>query len=224
MDRSPFQPSLPESGRLKGRWTRYFRDMPDDKLPLLSFSDAAAFKRWLAAQPLNSQGAWLKFARKGAAEATLNKSDAIDLALAHGWIDGQLGSVDEFHFKTRFTPRKPKSAWSKMNCERVKKLIESGQMTEQGLAQVDAAKADGRWEAAYPSQSTATPHTDLQVALDGDPIARRVFDSLDSANRYAVIYRVHQAKTAEKRAAKIAELIAMLRRGETLHPRRGAPG
>jgi len=131
--------------------------MPSDKLPLLSFSNPAAFKRWLAAQPLNSQGAWLKFAKKGAAKATLNKSDAIDLALAHGWIDGQLGSVDEFYFKTRFTPRKPKSKWSKINCERVKKLIELGQMTQQGLAQVDAAKADGRWDAAYPSQSTARP-------------------------------------------------------------------
>jgi uncharacterized protein YdeI (YjbR/CyaY-like superfamily) len=196
--------------------------MPSDKLPILIFKNPAAFRRWLAAQPPNSQGAWLKFAKKGAAEATLTKSDAIDLALAHGWIDGQLGSVDEFYFKTRFTPRKPKSAWSKTNCERVKKLIELGQMTQQGLAQVDAAKADGRWEAAYPSQSTAAPHADLQVALDGDPIARRVFDTLDPANRYAIIYRVHQAKTAEKREAKIAELMAMLRRGETIHPRRVA--
>ena len=192
------------------------------KLPLLSFSNPAAFRLWLAAQPLNSQGAWIKFAKKGAAEATLNKSDAIDLALAHGWIDGQLGSVDEFYFKTRFTPRKPKSAWSKINCERVEKLIELGQMTQQGLAQVDAAKADGRWEAAYPSQSTATPHADLQAALDGDPSARRVFDNLDSANRYSIVYRVHQAKTAERREAKIVELMAMLRRGETIHPRRAA--
>ena len=117
----------------------------------------------------------------------------------------------------------PKSAWSKINCERVKKLIELGQ-TQQGLAQVDAAKADGRWEAAYPSQSTAAPHADLQAALDGDPCARRVFDTLDSANRYAIIYRVHQAKTAEKREAKIVELMAMLRRGETIHPRRVARG
>jgi uncharacterized protein YdeI (YjbR/CyaY-like superfamily) len=194
--------------------------MRDDKIPLLSFSNAAAFKRWLAAQPLNSQGAWLKFAKKGAAKATLNKSDAIDLALAYGWIDGQLGRVDEFYFKARFTPRKPKSTWSKINCERVKRLIASGQMTQQGLAQVDAAKADGRWEGAYPSQSKAIPHADLQVALDGDPGARKVFDTLDSANRYAIIYRVHQAKTAEKREAKIAELMAMLRRGETIHPRR----
>ena len=198
--------------------------MPSDKIPLLTFSNPAAFKRWLSAQPLDSPGAWLKFAKKGGADPTLTKSDAIDLALAHGWIDGQLGTVDEFYFKTRFTPRKPKSAWSKINCERVKKLFDSGQMTKQGLAQVDAAKADGRWEAAYPSQSTATPHADLQIALDSDPIARSVFDTLDSANRYAIIYRVHQAKTAEKREAKIAALMAMLRRGETIHPRRAARG
>jgi uncharacterized protein YdeI (YjbR/CyaY-like superfamily) len=194
--------------------------MPSDKLPLLSFSSPSAFKRWLAAQPRNSQGAWLKFARKGAAEATIGKSDAIDLALAHGWIDGQLGRVDEFHFKTRFTPRKPKSAWSKLNRERAERLIASGQMTQQGLAEVDAAKADGRWEAAYPSQSTAAPNADLEAALNDDPRVRKLFDALDSANRYAIIYRVHQARTAEKRAAKIRELLAMLRRGQTIHPRR----
>jgi uncharacterized protein YdeI (YjbR/CyaY-like superfamily) len=192
--------------------------MPSDKLPLLSFSSPSAFKRWLAAQPRNSQGAWLKFAKKGAAKQ-ISKSDAIDLALAHGWIDGQLGRVDEFYFKTRFTPRKPKSAWSKINCERAERLILSGQMTQQGLAQVDAAKADGRWGAAYPSQSTAAPHADLEAALDGDPHVRKVFDAMDSANRYAIIYRVHQAKTAERRAAKITELLAMLRRSETIHPR-----
>ena len=130
--------------------------------------------------------------------------------------------MDEFYFKTRFTPRKPRSAWSKINCERVSRLIERGEMTPQGLAQVAAAKADGRWQAAYPSQSAATPHADLQAALDNDPAARRAFDTLDAANRYAIIYRVHQAKTAAKRQAKIAELMAMLRRGETIHPHRAA--
>jgi uncharacterized protein YdeI (YjbR/CyaY-like superfamily) len=198
--------------------------MRSDELPLLTFSNPTAFRRWLEAQSLTSQGAWLKFARKGAPEATISKSDAIDLGLAHGWIDGQLGRVDEFYFKTRFTPRKPKSAWSKLNCERVEKLIGSGQMTQQGLAQVDAAKEDGRWEAAYPAQSTATLHADLQAALDRDPCARRVFHTLDSANRYAINYRVHQAKTAEKRQAKIVEFMEMLRRGETIHPRRVARG
>jgi uncharacterized protein YdeI (YjbR/CyaY-like superfamily) len=191
------------------------------ELPIISFSSPSAFRRWLEAQPRNSPGAWIKFARKGAAEPTISKSDAIDLALAHGWIDGQLGKVDDLYYRTRFTPRKPKSAWSKLNCERVERLIESGQMTQQGLAQVEAAKADGRWERAYAPQSTAVPHDDLKAALDADPSIRQVFEELDTANRYAIIYRVHQAKTAEKRAAKIAELLAMLRRGETIHPRRG---
>ena len=204
---------------LNSRATCYRNAMPFDELPLLIFSSASAFARWLASQPDNSPGAWLKFSKKGAIEATISKSDAVDLALAHGWIDGQLGRVDELYFKTRFTPRKPKSAWSKINCERAERLIVSGQMTQQGLAQVEAAKADGRWEAAYPSQSTAAPHADWEAALDDDPRVRKVFDALDAANRYAIIYRVHQAKTAEKRAAKITELLAMLRRGETIHPR-----
>ena len=117
--------------------------MLSDKLPLLSFSSPSAFKRWLTAQPRNSQGAWLKFAKKGAAEATISKSDAIDLALAHGWIDGQLGRVDEFYFKTRFTPRKPKSAWSKINCERAERLIVSGQMTQQGWRRLTRQKRTG---------------------------------------------------------------------------------
>jgi uncharacterized protein YdeI (YjbR/CyaY-like superfamily) len=194
--------------------------MPSDELPVLSFSSPSAFKRWLSVQPGNSHGAWLRFAKNGAVETTISKSNAIDLALAHGWIDGQLGRVDEFYFKTRFTLRKPKSAWSKINCERAERLIASGRMTQQGLARADEAKADGRWEAAYASQSTATPHADLKKALDADPRARKVFDVLDSANRYAIIYRVRQAKTAEKRAPKITDLLTMLRRGETIHPRR----
>jgi uncharacterized protein YdeI (YjbR/CyaY-like superfamily) len=214
------KPIFQNSFWLDCRATCYHNAMPSDELPLLTFSSASAFARWLASQPDNSPGAWLKFSKKGAVEATISKSDAIDLALAHGWIDGQLGRIDELYFKTRFTPRKPKSAWSKINCERAERLIVSGQMTQQGLAQVDAAKVDGRWEAAYASQSTAAPHADLKAALDADPRARQVFDALDSANRYAIIYRVHQAKTAEKRAAEITELLTMLRRGQTIHPRR----
>ena len=191
------------------------------ELPIVSFSSLSAFRLWLEAQPRNGSGAWIKFAKKGAVETTISKSDAIDVALAHGWIDGQLGRVDAFYYKIRFTPRKPKSAWSRINCERAEKLIEGGQMTPQGLAQIEAAKADGRWELAYPPQSAAVPHDDLKAALDADPDILQTFRKLDAANRFAIIYRVHQAKTAEKRAAKIAELLAMLRRGETIHPRRG---
>jgi uncharacterized protein YdeI (YjbR/CyaY-like superfamily) len=200
--------------------TCYQDTMPKDELPLLIFFTTTAFKQWLAAQPDNSPGAWLKFAKKGASQKTITKSDAVDFALAHGWVDGQLGRVDEFFFKTRFTPRRPKSAWSKINRERAERLIKSGQMTMRGQSEIDRAKTDGRWQAAYTSQSKAVPHADLQAALDRDAFAREAFEALDSANRYAILYRVQRAKTGEKRTAKIAELLAMLRRGETLHPRR----
>lgn len=204
--------------------TWYHIAMSFDELPLLTFSSASEFARWLASQPENSPGAWLKFSKKGALDGTISKSNAIDIALAHGWIDGQLGRVNELYFKTRFTPRKPKSAWSKINRERAERLIASGQMTPQGLAQVDAAKADGRWKAAYPPQSKAAPPAELQAALDADRCAREAFEALDAANRYAIVYRLHQAKTAEKRTAKIKEFLAMLRRGETIHPRRTKRG
>ena len=140
--------------------------MPEDELPLLIFPTTTAFRRWLSAQPDNSPGAWLKFAKKGAPQKTISKSDAIDLALAHGWVDGQLGRVDEFFFKTRFTPRRPRSAWSKINRERAERLIKSGRMMKRGQSEIDRAITDGRWQAAYASQSEAVPHADLLAALD----------------------------------------------------------
>lgn len=192
-----------------------------DELPLLTFSDATAFESWLADQPDDAVGAWLRFAKKGAPEPTVSKSDAIDSALVHGWVDGQLGRVDEYYFKTRFTPRRPRSAWSQVNCQRIELLLIAGRMKPEGQAQIDRAKADGRWAAAYAPQSEAKPDDDLNAALDAEPSARALFGVLDSANRYAVLYRVHQAKTPEKRAAKIAELVAKHARGETFHPQRG---
>jgi uncharacterized protein YdeI (YjbR/CyaY-like superfamily) len=192
---------------------------PND-LPLIVFADAAAFDVWLRAQPDGSAGAWLRFAKQDAAKATISKSEAIDCALAHGWIDGQLGAIDDHYFKTRFTPRKPKSAWSQLNCQRAERLIAEGRMTAPGLAQVELAKSDGRWDAAYASQAKATLDDDLLAALHATPDAFAFFETLDAANRYAVIYRVHQTKSAEKRAAKIAELIAKLGRGEAFHPPR----
>jgi uncharacterized protein YdeI (YjbR/CyaY-like superfamily) len=194
--------------------------MPGDVLPLLTFADAESLERWLDEQGEASPGAWLRFARKGAPEATLSKSDAIDCALAYGWVDGQLGRVDAHFFKTRFTPRRPRSAWSQANRERVERLEEAGRMRPQGRAQVDQAKADGRWTAAYAGQSKAAPDADLDAALDAEPAARALFDALDSANRFAILYRVQRARTPEKRAARIAEMTAMLSRGDTIHPRR----
>lgn len=186
----------------------------------LTFRDTDAFEAWLAGQPQDAAGVWLKFAKSGAPEPTLSKSDAIDSALAHGWIDGQLGRVDGQYFKVRFTPRKPRSAWSQINRERVERLAAMGRMTPRGWAEVERAKADGRWDAAYAPQSRATADPDLLAALDAQPAARALFDSLDSANRYAVLYRIQQAKSPEKRAAKIDELVSKLARGETFHPRR----
>ncbi len=191
------------------------------ELPLLSFSHATEFESWLADQPDHAVGAWLRFAKKGAPEQTISKSDAFDSALVHGWVDGQIGSVDAFYFKTLFTPRRQKSAWSQVNFERVERLLTAGCMKPKGQAQIDRAKADGRWAAAYAPQSQAAPDNDLKAALDAEPAARALFDALDSANRYSVLYRVHQTKTPEKRAAKIAEMVAKLARGETFHPRRG---
>jgi len=195
--------------------------MPEDDLPLLTFPDAASLERWLDEQGEDSPGAWLRFAKQGAPEATVSKSDAIDCALAYGWVDGQLGRVDDQFFKTRFTPRRPRSAWSQINRQRVERLEAAGRMRPRGRAQVDQAKADGRWAQAYAGQREAATDADLAAALDAEPAARDLFDALDSANRYAILYRVQQAKTPEKRAGKIAELVAMLSRGETIHPRRG---
>ena len=192
--------------------------MPEDDLPLLTFADTESLERWLDEQGEDSPGAWLRFAKQGASESTVSKSDAIDCALAYGWVDGQLGRVDAHYFKTRFTPRRPKSVWSQINRQRVERLEEAGRMHPRGRAQVDRAKADGRWAAAYAGQSSAAADADLDAALDAAPAARELFDALDSANRFAILYRVQRAKTPEKRAAKIAELVAMLRRGDTLHP------
>ena len=193
--------------------------MPADDLPLLTFVDAESLRRWLEEHGETSSGAWLRFAKQGAPEPTVSKSDAIDCALAYGWVDGQLGGVDAHFFKTRFTPRRPRSGWSRINRQRVERLEEEGRMHPRGRAQVEQAKADGRWAAAYAGQGEAAAGADLDAALDAEPAARELFDALDSANRFSVLYRVQQAKTPEKRAAKIAEVVAMLSRGDTIHHR-----
>ena len=152
--------------------------MPRYELPLLTFGDAALLRRWLEEQGETSPGASLRFAKHGARETTLSKSDAIDCALAYGWVDGQLGSIDDHYFKTRFTPRRPRSAWSQINRERVERLEQEGLMHPRGRAQVDQAKADGRWTSAYAGQRKAVPASDLNAALDAEPTARELFDAL----------------------------------------------
>jgi len=188
-------------------------------LPILAFADAAAWQAWLAAQPRQTPGVWLKLAKKSAGAASVSKAEAIDSALCHGWIDGQLNPYDEHWWLIRFTPRKARSIWSEKNRIRAGELIAAGRVAAAGQAEIDAAKADGRWDAAYAPQSTIAVPDDLAAALAAEPGARAFFDELESANRYAILYRVHEAKKPETRAARIAKFVGMCARGERMHPK-----
>ncbi len=193
--------------------------MTAKELPVMTFDDLGAWDRWLAGHAA-SAGLWLKLAKAGAPRKTLTRQEAIEGALRHGWIDGQLAPYDAHYFRVRFTPRRPASKWSSINVATAERLIAAGRMTAAGMREVEAAKADGRWAAAYAPQSKAQPPADLMAALDAAPAAKRLFEALDSANRYAVIYRVQDAKKPETRARRIAQFVDMLARGETLHPRK----
>ncbi|GAA0307570.1 YdeI/OmpD-associated family protein [Sphingomonas oligophenolica] len=186
-------------------------------LPILAFPDAAAWEAWLAAQPRTSAGVWLKLAKAKAGTPSVSKAEAIDGALCHGWIDGQLNPYDAHWWLIRFTPRKAQSKWSEKNRVRAGELIAAGRMAAAGQCEIESAKADGRWDAAYAPQSTAALPDDLAAALETEPGARAFFDSLDSANRYAILYRVHEAKKPETRAARIAKFTGMCARGEKVH-------
>lgn len=189
---------------------------PADDLPVLAFEDAAAFERWLQAPPAKA-GLWLKIAKKGTGVVTVDYAQALEVALCHGWIDGQKRSLDAVYFLQRFVPRRPRSLWSKINIGKCEALIAQGRMRAGGQREIDAAKADGRWQAAYASSSTIEVPPDLAEALAKSPKAREFFQALDAANRYAVLWRVHTAKKAETRAARIAKLVDMLARGEKIH-------
>ncbi len=186
-------------------------------LPIIGFADQKELEDWLTGQPADAAGVWIKFAKKGGGKSSLSKVEAIDAALCHGWIDGQLDKYDDTHWLVRFTPRKPRSKWSEVNRTRALQLIEEGQMSKTGLAQVNAARADGRWNAAYAPASTAEVPPDLQEALDQSPRAAAFFATLTGANRYAILYRISAVKKPDTRARKIAAYIAMLERGETIH-------
>ncbi|HEY0511658.1 MAG TPA: YdeI/OmpD-associated family protein [Thermoanaerobaculia bacterium] len=187
-------------------------------LPILPFASQKEWEEWLAEHHRTSKGLWLKIAKKGSEVGTVNYAEALDGALAYGWIDGQKGALDEAFWLQKFTPRTPRSKWSKVNCDKAEALIAAGRMRPAGLAAVEQARADGRWEAAYESQSKATVPADLQRALDANPEAAAFFATLDSANRYAVLYRIQEAKKPETRAKRIEKFVAMLNRGEKVHP------
>ena len=172
----------------------------------------------MSREPRTSKGFWLKLSRAGAPEATITKDEAIETALCCGWIDGQLAKLDENHFLVRMTPRRPGNRWSAKNRDTADRLAKLGRLLPAGLAEIDTAKADGRWDAAYVSQGNADPPQDLLAALRSNKVALHFFESLDRANRYSIIYRVGEAKRPETRAKRIAAFVEMLARRETIHP------
>ncbi|MDP1879265.1 MAG: YdeI/OmpD-associated family protein [Actinomycetota bacterium] len=185
----------------------------------LVLRDRAAWRRWLGSRGQESAGEWLVLARKGKhAPTRLSYDDALEEALCFGWIDGQKRSRDEASFVQRFTPRRSRSAWSQRNVALAEGLIESGRMTPAGLREVERARADGRWAAAYAGQASMPVPGDLRVALDAHPPAALAFDRLSSQNRYAVLLRIDQAKRADTRLRRIEVFAAMLARGEAPHP------
>jgi uncharacterized protein YdeI (YjbR/CyaY-like superfamily) len=192
--------------------------MPPDPLPVVSIESPDAWGAWLAAHHADSPGLWLKIAKKGSAGRSISYSDAVDVALCHGWIDGQKGRHDDEYWLQRFTPRKPGSNWSKINTERASALIASGRMKPAGLREVEQAQADGRWERAYESQSRVTVPEDLARALAANQRARRFFATLDSTNRYAILYRIGTAKRPETRAKRIDAFVAMLSEHKKIYP------
>ena len=185
---------------------------------MLTFADGEAWGKWLATNHASSLGVRLKIAKKGCPEPSVTYAEAVEVSLAWGWIDGQKGAIDDWWWLQRFTPRGPRSPWSQINRDKALALIASGAMKAPGLAEVERAKQDGRWAAAYASPSRAEVPPDLAAALAANPQAARFFETLEARNRYAVLYRVQTAKKPETRARRIATFVAMLARHEKLHP------
>ena len=184
---------------------------------MAAFASAEEFERWLEENHEASPGVWMKIAKKGTGVPTATHAEALELALCFGWIDGQRQAHDDTWFLQRFTPRKPRSRWSRINRDKATALIASGSMRPAGLREVERAKADGRWDAAYEGQRSATVPDDLQAALDASPRAAEFFKTLSSQNRYAILYRLQDAKRPETRARRLEKFVGMLERGETLH-------
>ena len=188
-----------------------------DELEIVLFDGPDELEVWLEENATESAGLWLKIAKKGAPVPSVTYDEAVELALCFGWIDSQKRGFDETHFLQRFTPRRPRGRWSKINREKAETLHKAGALRPTGAAEVEAAKADGRWEAAYEGSRTAKVPDDLQAELDANPKAAAFFADLDSANRYAIIWRLGEAKKPETRARRLAKFVAMLERGEKLH-------
>ncbi len=184
---------------------------------ILSFRSSAEFRKWLAANHRRSEGIWLRIFKKGSGTPTVTYAEALDEALCHGWIDGLKQSHDELSWRQRFTPRRPKSGWSKINTRHAERLIKAGRMKAAGQAQIDAARKDGRWAAAYDSSSQARFPEDFLAAVRRNKKANAFLESLSKTNRYAIAYRLQTAKKPETRQRRMETILAMLNRGEAFH-------
>jgi len=184
------------------------------EFPILPFESKKKFAEWLAKNHDKSAGLWLKIAKKATGISTVTYAEALDVALCYGWIDGQKGSFDEQYFLQKFTPRRPKSIWSKINVEKVERLIASGEMKLSGLKAVEAAKLDGRWAAAYSSQKNMEVPADFQSALNKNKKAKAFFETLTGSRRYSFLLRIETAKKAETREKRIRQFVEMLAKGE----------
>jgi uncharacterized protein YdeI (YjbR/CyaY-like superfamily) len=192
--------------------------MAPDELPVMEFDSPDALDGWLAEHHAASRGIWLKIAKKGSGLTTVSYADAVEVALCYGWIDGQKGRLDDDYWLQRLTPRKPGGRWSKINRDKAEELISGGRMKAAGLREVEQARADGRWDAAYDGQRTMEVPPDLAAALDASDRARAFFATLSSVNRYAILFRIGGAKRPETRAKRIAKYVAMLEEHKTIHP------
>ncbi|MGO8960755.1 MAG: YdeI/OmpD-associated family protein [Streptosporangiaceae bacterium] len=190
-----------------------------DVKPVL-FASAATWQDWLEAEHARSAGVWLKLARRDAPEPSVSYADALDVALCFGWIDAQTRGLDNQYWLKRFTPRRPRSKWSKINTDKATELIAAGRMRPAGLAEVERAKADGRWAAAYAGQRTIEVPADLAQALAANPAAADFFITISSINRYAILYRLSTVKRQETRVRKITQFVQMLADHKTIHPER----
>jgi len=189
-----------------------------DHMPIMSFETQQGWEEWLKEHHAETKGIWLKIAKKEASTPSVSYAEALDSALCYGWIDGQKAAFDDKYWLQKFTPRTTKSIWSKVNCNKAEALIAEGRMQLAGLRQVELAKSDGRWERAYESQSKITIPDDFQSALDNNPKAKDFFNTLDSTNRYAFLFRIHSAKKPETRSAKIQKYVEMLHQQQKLYP------
>lgn len=189
-----------------------------ETLPIISFETQQGWERWLTEHHTDTDGLWLKIAKKEAGISSVNYAEALESAICYGWIDGQKASFDDKYWLQKFTQRRAKSIWSKVNCTKALALIAEGRMQPAGIRQVELAQADGRWESAYESQSKITIPDDFQKELDNNPKAQEFFTTLNSVNRYAILFRIQTAKKPETRSARISTFIEMLANNQKLHP------